>query len=113
MRRDLIITVLALVISSCGAHTSFSITFAASGRDGQLFCAVHTGTGTVVVGLIDDFKTTDPDNPVPIIATGKPKQYVEKECDEVAPIVGGKDATPVPPPKPLSTTPVIDVAVKG
>jgi len=72
----------ALALSAC--------TSATRERDGQLFCAVWSASGPVVVGLVNA------ELPGAVIATGASKWFVDAACARVGGVPVVPPAGPVP-----------------
>lgn len=86
----------------CTASQQASVNTALASPPGQLFCAVATGAGPIVVGLVTG-ALTGPAAPLAVLATGSLASAVQADCAKA----GG---VPVAPPAVPSAAPMVAIA---
>ncbi len=98
----------ALMLAGCSVAQNAVVTKAMGTPAGQLFCAIHTASGPLVVAAVDAEATSlsPASAPVAIIATGLAKAQVDADCAAAGGIA-------VSPPAATVAVPQIAVVVKS
>lgn len=113
MKSTLIAIALTGFVTACTLPPNTSPAVAnAANTAGQLFCAIQTnGGGMIVAGLIDAWASAQlgPAAPIAVIATGASKADVDALCAQAAKNTGGTGGIPVSPPANPAAAPMVAV----
>lgn len=93
-----------LALMGCNAQQSQQLNTALASPAGQLFCAISTQSGPIVVGLIQAKAGASAAAPLAVIATGQTASYVNDLCKQA-------HGVPVSPPANPAAAPQVAVPV--